>query len=178
MSGRRITFQFPDQSETTSEEDKIDDEDEETTDFDDDDDDDDDEYNKEGGKQEKENKGSKKLEKLEKTQQQNTIPHQIFLDFLLERFELVRRKSRIEMDLFHRILQKSFANPDDLSYLPSSIGARFRLILLGMYFTQGNYMSSSGSKMMMRHRIYRAALSWFFCQANLVSCQDQKTNRI
>ncbi|KAJ5068653.1 phosphatidylinositol 4-kinase alpha-related [Anaeramoeba ignava] len=91
----------------------------------------------------------------------NAKPHTLWIQFLIERFEVVRRKNKLLMHVFQRILQRSFADPLGLSKRQECFPARMQLALLGLKYVQGDYMASRPAKMLLRKWIYRTILDWF-----------------
>ncbi|EFA85243.1 phosphatidylinositol 4-kinase [Heterostelium album PN500] len=101
-------------------------------------------------------KAKKQLEK------NSHIPHRTMIKFLEERFSIVRFSSKEQIDIIAQMLQKALSDPLMLSVSPKSLGTRFSLLLLCMKFVQGDHISDASSAMLLRKRVYLAALSWFY----------------
>eukprot|EP01133_Synstelium_polycarpum_P009767 gene9767-11405_t len=92
----------------------------------------------------------------------NHVPHRIMIEFLEERFSVVRYSSSEQISILAGMLQKAIADPMMLSVAPRSLGTRFMLLLLCMRFIQGDHIPDPSLVALMRERVYLAALSWFY----------------
>ncbi|EGG17773.1 phosphatidylinositol 4-kinase [Cavenderia fasciculata] len=92
----------------------------------------------------------------------NHVPHKIMINFLEERFYVVKYSSKEQVDVIISMLLKAIADQNMLSVSPRSLGTRFKLLLLCMRFIQGDYIGDQTLVKLMRDRVYLAALSWFY----------------
>ena len=88
-------------------------------------------------------------------------PHLLLIHFLLERFDVSRHRSRLQVDLFIEIVQKALENSDKWSTHPVCRGAWFRLLVLAMRLIQNDHIRDGISEHSMRRKIYNVALRWF-----------------
>ncbi|BBM99420.1 phosphatidylinositol 4-kinase A [Marchantia polymorpha subsp. ruderalis] len=96
---------------------------------------------------------------------QGITAHQVWLGFLLDRFEVVRNVSSDQLYLMSRLLQGSVKSPTQFSSHPAATGSFFTLILLSLKFCAFQAQVSSGVSntgiCLLEKRSYRAALGWF-----------------
>ncbi|KAF2076319.1 hypothetical protein CYY_002375 [Polysphondylium violaceum] len=97
-----------------------------------------------------------------KTDKTSDVPHKIWIDFLEERFSIIKYSSQEQLDIIIAMLHKSIADPDLLSVSPKSLGTRFKLLLLCMRLIQGDHIRDVQSARLLRQRVYLASLGWFY----------------
>eukprot|EP00741_Cyanophora_paradoxa_P019401 tig00021127_g18729.t1 len=90
-------------------------------------------------------------------------PHRAWVDFLMERFEVVRYRSPQQIKIMAAMIHKALANPAALSLAPQAVGPRFKLLLLALRVANYSNAADQAGLALLRHRIYNATLSWFLC---------------
>ncbi|KAJ8042770.1 Phosphatidylinositol 4-kinase alpha [Holothuria leucospilota] len=98
----------------------------------------------------------------------NTVPHEIWTKFLMHRLAEVKYNSSDVVAVFVSMLNHAFMSHTDpsmgaLSRHIAAIGSRFRLLTMGLSLLQGNFLSPSNSKTVLRERVYTAACDYFSC---------------
>lgn len=95
----------------------------------------------------------------------NVVPHDIWIKFLVRRFEVIKYYSRDQVEIFASMLQRclplSVGRKSSVSRHISTFRARFRLLNLGLSMLQGNFLTNSVLKNVLRERIYCNALDYF-----------------
>jgi hypothetical protein len=90
-------------------------------------------------------------------------PLHLFSCFLLsDRFKASRNANRETVNVLAMMLHKAFAHPELVTTEPSSFGARFRLLYLGLKLVQSDTSQDLRDKELLRDRIYGCALQWFY----------------
>ncbi|KAK2556707.1 Phosphatidylinositol 4-kinase alpha [Acropora cervicornis] len=101
----------------------------------------------------------------------NVVPHDIWIKFLVRRFEVIKYYSRDQVEIFASMLQRclplSVGRKNSVSRHISTFRARFRLLNLGLSMLQGNFLTNSVLKNVLRERIYCNALDYFSKDAEL-----------
>ncbi|KAL2650963.1 hypothetical protein R1flu_019091 [Riccia fluitans] len=96
---------------------------------------------------------------------QGIAAHQVWLGFLLDRFEVVRNVSSDQLYLISKLLQGAFKSPTHFSTHPAATGTFFTLLLLSLKFCAFQAQVCSGLSntgiYLLEKRTYRAALGWF-----------------
>eukprot|EP01116_Phalansterium_solitarium_P022214 TRINITY_DN7253_c0_g1_i2.p1 TRINITY_DN7253_c0_g1~~TRINITY_DN7253_c0_g1_i2.p1 ORF type:complete len:2046 (+),score=784.72 TRINITY_DN7253_c0_g1_i2:171-6308(+) len=93
-------------------------------------------------------------------------PHQTWINFLAERFVVIRDTNPTELRILTRMLHKALVNPDLLSYMPLSVCCRFRLLLLCLKVLHSDVIGDNMLETLLRERVYQAALGWFNYKPN------------
>ncbi|XP_068726230.1 phosphatidylinositol 4-kinase alpha-like [Montipora capricornis] len=95
----------------------------------------------------------------------NVVPHDIWIKFLVRRFEVIKYYSHDQVEIFATMLQRclpfSVERKNSLSRHISTLRARFRLLNLGLSMLQGNFLTNAVVKNVLRERIYCNALDYF-----------------
>nr|XP_058953334.1 phosphatidylinositol 4-kinase alpha-like [Pocillopora verrucosa] len=95
----------------------------------------------------------------------NVAPHDIWIKFLVRRFEVIKYYSRDQVEIFVTMLQRclplSVQRKNFVSRHIAALRARFRLLHLGLSILQGDFLSNSVMKNVLRERIYCNALDYF-----------------
>ncbi|OZJ03933.1 hypothetical protein BZG36_03611 [Bifiguratus adelaidae] len=87
-------------------------------------------------------------------------PHLKWIQFLHGRFNSIRYRSRVLVDLVFRMMSTSFANYHLLSNHAMSRECRFELVLLGFKILHSSQFEAL-CEYQFRTNVYRAALDWF-----------------
>ncbi|KJE88947.1 type 3 phosphatidylinositol 4-kinase [Capsaspora owczarzaki ATCC 30864] len=88
-------------------------------------------------------------------------PHKVWMRFFSERFEVIRHKSQVQIDLYASMIHRTLADPTHLSVHVSCTGVVYRVLLLALRLAQGTHIRSLLSRYLLRERVYHAALAWF-----------------
>ncbi|XP_078675528.1 phosphatidylinositol 4-kinase alpha-like isoform X1 [Branchiostoma floridae x Branchiostoma belcheri] len=93
-------------------------------------------------------------------------PHNIWINFLMERFEVVKYRSTSQVEMFADLLHYSlpmFVGGKDpiMNRHVVGVGARFRLLTLGLLLLQGDVLPSCPSKNVLREKVYTTAFDYF-----------------
>ncbi|EDO42545.1 predicted protein [Nematostella vectensis] len=95
----------------------------------------------------------------------DVAPHDIWIRFLAQRFEMVKYYStdqvQIIMTLVQRSLPLSVSRDNFMSRHVAAVRPRFRLLSLGMAVLQGDFLGNSVAKNVLRERVYCNALDYF-----------------
>lgn len=91
--------------------------------------------------------------------------HNLWLSFLLEQWELAKTEPNTlaYSSIYGRLLQHSLSDPSALTHHPAAVGARFRLLMLGLRYCtmfanrEKEYLPAS----IMYQRVIRAGLAWY-----------------
>ncbi|CAH3130736.1 unnamed protein product [Porites lobata] len=95
----------------------------------------------------------------------NVSPHDIWIKFLARRFEVIKYYSRDQVEIFATMLQRCLplcvGKKNCLSRHITTLRARFRLLHLGLSMLQGDFLTNSVVKNVLRERIYLNAMDYF-----------------
>ncbi|KAK4284694.1 hypothetical protein QN277_001489 [Acacia crassicarpa] len=93
------------------------------------------------------------------------IAHQLWLGFLIDRFEVIRHQSVEQLLLLGRMLQGTIYHCSVFSRHPAATGTFFTFMLLGLKFCsckfQDNLHNFRLGLQLLEDRVYRASLGWF-----------------
>lgn len=105
---------------------------------------------------------------------EDPAPHRIWISFLSEQLNVLKFGNREVLDVLVKMLHKALANPEDLrfpsfassdcSVLPQSVSTRYRLLHLTLRVLHSELFPPRLNiiETVLRERLYRAALTWFF----------------
>ena len=96
----------------------------------------------------------------------NTDAHRLWLNYFQERLDTAKYNSSLEIELFFNLMHKSLAfsihNLDScINKHVSVVGLRYRFLLMGLSILQYGCLPNTISRMILRERIYYAALDYF-----------------
>ncbi|XP_020624721.1 phosphatidylinositol 4-kinase alpha-like [Orbicella faveolata] len=95
----------------------------------------------------------------------NVAPHDIWIKFLARRFQVIKYYSYDQVEIFATMLQRCLPlcveKRNVLSRHIAALRARFRLLHLGLSMLQGEFLTNSVMKNVLRERIYYNALDYF-----------------
>ncbi|CAB3991377.1 Phosphatidylinositol 4-kinase alpha [Paramuricea clavata] len=95
----------------------------------------------------------------------NVSPHELWIQFLFQRFEVVKYSNSDKVNVFLMLLLRSLpllvSKKSLLSRHPSALNGRFNLLLLGINMLQEDILTNSAIKNVLRERIYTNALDYF-----------------
>ncbi|CAH1425938.1 unnamed protein product [Lactuca virosa] len=101
----------------------------------------------------------------EKDPVEQILAHKLWIGFFIDRFEVVRHDSLVQLLLLGRMLQGTTKLPWKFSHHPAAAGTFFTVMLLGLKFCacqyEGNLQKVRLGIQLLEDGIYRAALGWF-----------------
>nr|XP_043623129.1 phosphatidylinositol 4-kinase alpha 1-like [Erigeron canadensis] len=101
----------------------------------------------------------------EKDPVQQILSHKLWIGFFIDRFEVVRHDSLVQLLLLGRMLQATTKLPWKFSHHPAAAGTFFTVMLLGLKFCSCQYGGSLQKirlgLQLLEDGIYRASLGWF-----------------
>ena len=91
-------------------------------------------------------------------------PHDLWIQFLLERFDTLRDRSLGSLRIVESMMHKALARPERLTCAQGTFGCRFRLLYLGQRMVHSAWeqgLMLREDLEMLRDRIYSTAFAWF-----------------